>query len=243
MKRQVAIGRARLSVGILILALVVMAFTAALASAANVSGDGTLVGSTGNDNIKAGDKSDTIWGRGGSDSIVAGTGSDVIDGGGSCPPGLAPGDYPNGLPSSDYCEHGPSGIFGTDTIKAGSGSDTVYGNGGANDITLGDGSDVVFAYGGPNNVKVGNGSDTIYAYGTGDYTTGRGRDTIFAQFSTHDVIKCGSSHTTVDTVRGANSISRTCTVKFVAPEPVPGQRAGASAVAKTGSKGAAKAAA
>jgi Ca2+-binding RTX toxin-like protein len=217
------------------LTLVVMAFTAAIALAANVTGNGTLVGSTSNDSIKAGNGSDTIWGRGGSDYIVAGSGADVIDGGGSCPAGLAPGDYPNGLPSSDYCQHGPSGTFGTDSIRTGNGSDTVYGNGGANNIAVGNGADTILAYGGPNSVRVGNGPDRIYAYGTGAYTTGTGKDMIFAQFSAHDTIQCGSRSTTVFAVAGVgDTFSTSCTVKFVAPEPVPGQRAGARAISKTG---------
>jgi len=241
MKRKGAVGRNRIMVGILAFTIAVMAFTAAVALAANVAGDGTLVGSTGSDAIKAGNGNDTIWGRGGSDSITAGEGNDVIDGGGSCPAGLAPGDYPNGLPGADYCQHGPSGTFGTDSIKALDGSDTVYGNGGPNTITLGNGADTVFAYGGPNTVKVLNGHDTINAYGTGTYTTGTGEDTINAQFSKGLTIKCGSSHTTVVTFIGADdSISALCTVKFVSQQqPVPGQTSSTRTLAKTAGKAAA----
>ena len=194
-------------------------------SAVTVTGTGTLVGSTGNDTITAGGSPVTIWGLGGSDNITAGGGMDVIDGGGTCPPGLAPGDYPNGLPGTNYCQHGPSGTFGTDTITAGGGEDTV------------------FAFGGPNIVTVGNGEDTIFAYGTGIYTTGTGRDTINAQFSTHDTITCGSKHSTVFAVKDGGDTITNCTVKFVSQQPVPGQSSSARRLAKTGRTAAVKSAA
>jgi len=216
--------------GILLLTLAVMAITAAVALAANVTGDGTLVGSPGNDNIAAGNGPDTIWGLGGSDNITAGTGSDVIDGGGTCVGTLAPGDYPHGLPGANYCQHGPNNDPGTDNIVALTGSDTVYGNSGRNNIVLGSGKDTVFAFGGPNSVVVGNGTDTINAYGTGTYATGTGKDTVNAQFSRNDIITCGSSHTTVFAVKNAGDIiAPPCTVKFVAPQPVPGSARAATA--------------
>lgn len=229
MKRQVAVGRTHMRLGVLLLTLAVMAFTATAALAAAVSGDGTLVGSTGNDTITAGKGNDIVWGRGGSDTITAGKGNDVIDGGGSCPAGLAAGDYPNGLPGTDYCQHGPFGTFGTDNITAGDGNDTVYGNGGPNNITIGtskgQGDDTVFAYGGPNNVTiVSNGNDTINAYGTGNYSVGTGDNTINAQYHLSGyTISCGSKATIVNLAKGSsNSISSKCTVKTVALQTPPG---------------------
>jgi hypothetical protein len=88
------------------LAVAGFALVAIVALAPNVQGDGTLVGSTGSDNINAGNGNDTIWGLGGQDSINAGNGNDVIDANGKCPHGIAPGDCPNGLPAGQYCEHG-----------------------------------------------------------------------------------------------------------------------------------------
>jgi len=72
-------------------------------------------------------------------------------------------------------------------------------------------------------VNVGGGSDTIYAYGTGAYTTGTGTDTVYADYNTGGyVINCGSSHTTVYVVKGgANTISKTCTVKDASLQSVP----------------------
>jgi Ca2+-binding RTX toxin-like protein len=223
----------------MLVTLVVMAFTAAVASAATVSGDGTLVGSLGNDTITAGNQMDIIWGRGGSDTITAGNGGDVIDAGGTCPAGLAAGDYPNGLPGTNYCSHGPAGTCGNTSITAGSGSDTIWGNCGNNTITVGSGKDTIFAFGGPNNkVTVGSASDTIFAYGAGTYTTGSGADTINAQYTTSapSTFNCGSKHTTVFAVKGVGDTFNGCTVKFVSPiPPPPGQplvKASTTAAAK-----------
>jgi hypothetical protein len=93
---------------------------AATALAANIQGDGTLVGSTGNANINAGNGKDQIWGLGGMDSINAGNGNDTIDGNGKCSMPIPPGDYPNGNPRTVYCEHGPiPGNGNGDNINAG----------------------------------------------------------------------------------------------------------------------------
>ena len=211
------------------IAVAVLAATATAALAANISGDGTLVGTTGNDNITAGNGNDTVWGLGGSDNIKAGHGNDVIDGGGACPAGLKSGDYPNGLPSTSYCQHGPHGTCGADNISiaAGSGNDTVWGNCGPNNISIGagQGNDTVYGYGGPNNITVGSGDDTIYLYdtsGASNLTTGVGEKnggggTIYAQSGQADQITCDGKNSYVvyashkDTVKGCQ------TVKFTSP--------------------------
>jgi Ca2+-binding RTX toxin-like protein len=200
---------------------------AGVALAANVSGDGTLVGTTGNDTIAAANGNDTIWGLGGSDTITAGFGNDVIDAGGSCPAGLASGDYPNGLPTGDYCQHGPQPPCGTETISIDGGgqtggNDVIDTNCGANTVSVskGQGNDTVNAYGGPNNISLSNGNDTVFLFDTGtggsSVTTGTGNDVVYAQNGVVDTITCGSKATVVFADRTDNVGSK-CTVKFTPP--------------------------
>jgi Ca2+-binding RTX toxin-like protein len=193
----------------LLLGALILALAAAPAFAANVTGNGTLVGSTGSDNLAAGNSSDTVWGLGGADTISAGNGDDVIDANGKCPPGVEPGDFPNGLPSADYCEHGQ--IPGSnDTIAAGNGNDTIYGGGGPNTISVGNGNDTI--YGGPIGDTIhagsgkGQGNDTIYldqnTTGTQITYTGstvyvaNGNDVVYAQNGVKDTIVCPNPNMT-----------------------------------------------
>jgi Ca2+-binding RTX toxin-like protein len=206
------------SFGALLALALVLVLGVGTAFAANLSGDGTFVGTSGNDNINAANGNDTIYGLGGSDSINAGTGNDLIDAGGSCPAGVAKGTrYPNGLPNGQYCEDGPVTPCGSDSINAGSGSDVIWGNCGTNAISVGSGKDTVYGYG-KGTINVGNGNDTIYAYDTaGAYSirTGTGTDTVFAQNKVVDTINCGSTHTTV--YADKNDKTSGCTVKTTAP--------------------------
>ena len=204
-----------------VLAVLILGVTAASALAANVSGDGTLVGSTGPDNITAGNQKDIVWGlgtpNGTTDNISAGNAMDTIDGGGHCT-GVAPGDYRNGLPGSGSCEDGPTPPnCGTENISAGSGSDTVFGNCGPNNIALGSGKDAVYLYGGPNTVTVGNGPDTIDAShettGPNTITTGSASDVVYAQNGVVDIINCGSSSTIVYADK-IDKPSKKCTVRY-----------------------------
>jgi Ca2+-binding RTX toxin-like protein len=176
----------------------VLALTTA-AFAVSVSGDGTLIGSSGSDTLSAGDQNDIIFGLGGQDFIKAGNGNDVIDGDGKCPAGIAAGDYPHGLPGGSYCQHGPIPGDPGDFITAGEGNDIVYGGGGPNTTKLGNGTDTV--YGGPksNNINVGDGPDTIHAGGGPDtIKTGSGTGTIYAQNGASDNITCSpGNHYTV----------------------------------------------
>jgi hypothetical protein len=145
-----------------LLAVLLLTVGVASALAAAVSGDGTLVGSTGNDAIAAGNSSDTIWGLGGNDTISAGNGDDTIYAGGTCPPGLKAGDYPNGLPSADYCQN--NNDQGNDTISVGNGNDTIYGDLGTNTISVGAGTDTIHAGSGLETISVAaGGSGTIFA--------------------------------------------------------------------------------
>lgn len=203
--------------GLVILALV-LAVGAGTALAANLSGDGTLVGTSGNDNFNAGNGNDTIYGLGGSDAINAGNGNDLIDGGGACPKGVATGTvYPKGLPNGAYCQDGPVSPCGSDSINAGGGSDVVWGDCGTNSINVGNGKDTVYGYG-KGTINVGNGNDTVYLYDTaGAYSlsTGSGTDTVYAQNGKVDTINCGSTKTTVYADKSDKTSG--CTVKTTAP--------------------------
>ena len=178
----------------------VLLVAAATALAVNVQGDGTLVGTTGNDSINAGNGNDTIWGLGGQDSINAGNGNDVIDANGKCPPGIHSGDYPNGLPGGAYCEHGVIPGNNGANINAGNGNDTVYGGGGHNSINVGNGNDTIF--GGPIGDSINanggkNSTDVIHlgAGGGNNVSTGQGTTTVFAQNGHVDNIACHGNTT------------------------------------------------
>jgi Ca2+-binding RTX toxin-like protein len=226
----------------LALTMLVLALTAATAWALNLHGDGTIVGTKGNDNIAAGNGNDTIWGLGGVDNISAGSGNDMIDANGMCPPGVTAGVYPNGLPAGEYCSHGlvPGS---SDDIAAGGGNDTVYGGGGPNDIALGGGDDTIFGGTGPDLISVGGGDGTIHGSSVGDtisagvgtqaddtivlgsgpsyrgstVATGSGNDVIFAQNGVKDTISCQRGNGTTVFADRTDSVKGCAHVKFTAP--------------------------
>jgi Ca2+-binding RTX toxin-like protein len=218
-------ARASVKAKLVALTMLILAVTAGTALAANITGNGTLVGTTGADNIAAGNGDDTVWGLGGGDNITAGNGNDVIDADGMCPKGLAAGDYPNGLPGSNYCEHGHDGVPGNHAnIAVGSGDDTIYGGGGTNSISVGNGNDTI--YGGPvgDTISAGSstgmGNDKIYldyndsgAYYTGSTVyTGAGDDVVYAQNGKKDTIVCPRSNgttvyaDTIDSVKNCHRV-------------------------------------
>jgi Ca2+-binding RTX toxin-like protein len=210
----------------------ILALAAVPALAVNLSGDGTIVGTTGNDNLSAGNNNDTVWGLGGKDVISAGNGNDVIDANGKCPPGLKSGVYPNGLPSGVYCEHGQ--IPGSsDTISAGNGNDTIYGGGGPNTISAGRGNDTI--YGGPigDTIAVGlnsQGNDVVFLglgphYAGSSLATGYGDDVIHAQNGVKDTISCQRGNGTKVYADRVDSVKGCQTVIFSAdPNPGPNPR-------------------
>ena len=218
-----------------VIATALPAVGATAALAASVSGDGTLVGSTGPDTITAGNGNDTVWGLAGADSITAGNGNDVIDGDGQCPPGLNPGDYPQGLPPGEYCAHMQIAGDGGDRITAGNGNDTVFGGGGHNTVALGCGNDIV--YGGPLGDKITAGysstcqaNDQIYlGLGGSGYTgstvfTGAGDDVIHAQNGVKDTITCLNGNGTTVYADAKDSVTGCAFVVHTAdpnPGPVP----------------------
>ena len=197
------------------LTLLILAVAAATALAATLSGDGTLVGTNGNDNLTAGNGDDIVWGLAGSDTINAGNGNDMIDGDGQCPPEDQGKVFPSGIPGTNQCEHGHQDQNGQhDTISAGNGDDTVFGGGGRNAITVGGGDDTI--YGGPigDAITAGLGSqgnDKIYLGNGPSYTgstvaTGQGDDVIHAQNGVKDTISCQRGNGTTVYADHADSV-------------------------------------
>ena len=189
----------------LVLATMIVAVAAATAIAASFNGDGTIIGTSGNDSITAGNGNDTVYGLAGSDSISAGNGNDVIDGDGKCDPGVSSGVYPSGLHQSGGCEHGQvDGPGQTDTISAGNGSDTVFGGGGNDTISVGSGTDTIYGSNtGNTTISTGSrGSATVWL-GTGTNNVAIGKSPISAVIHAYiygdtstDTINCNGGNST-----------------------------------------------
>jgi hypothetical protein len=196
--------------GLAALCCSVAALLASIAFADTITGDGTLIGTSGNDTLIAGNMNDTLYGLGGNDTLIAGNGNDKLDVDGNCQAGVKSGDYPNGLPGSEYCQDGQGQNDGPQSIQAGNGTDTAFGGSGYNTIQLGSGNDTV--YGGPagNTIQVGAGNDLIEAGSGGDVIQiGAGTSTVNAHNGVADTIQCvtGKNGTTVyadhsDTIKG-----------------------------------------
>jgi hypothetical protein len=115
--------------------------------------------------------------------------------------GCRAGCIRTGLPSGEYCEHGPiPGSNNGDNIDAGNGNDVVFGGGGHNAINVGSGNDIIF--GGPIGDVInvnGRNSGTDYVYlgaGGGNYVnTGQGTTFVYAQNGHVDNISCHGNTT------------------------------------------------
>jgi Ca2+-binding RTX toxin-like protein len=202
---------------VLLLTSVILGVSAASAIAASItnphsSGNWTIIGTTGSDQISGGNANNTIIGLGGNDTISVGTGNNVIEGDGACSTGQ---DSITPFPGNAvYCTIHQITSSHTDTISAGSGSNIIAGGGYQNTISVGSGPNTIYAGGshsntvsagngantivggsGPNTISVGNGNDTIFAGGGPDtISTGTGGGTIYAQNGQIDHITCASSN-------------------------------------------------
>jgi Ca2+-binding RTX toxin-like protein len=182
----------------LALAAVVFAVGASPALAVTLNGDGTLVGTSGNDSLTAGNGDDIVWGLGGNDTINAGNGNDMIDAGGHCPADVQGQDFPNGIPGSNQCEHGDQGEQGNTTINAGNGNDTIFGGPSGDKINVGNGtSTITLGPGGHNTVNVGliNGMPAAGASGTVNAQNGQpdtincfGKNTVTVNADQYDTV-------------------------------------------------------
>jgi Ca2+-binding RTX toxin-like protein len=194
-------------------ALLVLAVTATVAVAATINGDGTLIGTSGNDTINAGNGNDFAYGLLGKDTINAGNGNDVLDGDGQCM---------KGSNSQQYCQDGPIPGDGGDTINAGNGNDTIFGGGGHNTINFGTGTDTI--YGGPIgdtiNAMGSHGTDTIHLGAGGGNTVNIVKGTlgvVYAQNGKPDTINCNGSSATVYADKGIDVVNRCPNVKYTSP--------------------------
>ncbi len=136
-----------------------------------------IFGTSGNDTIRGGNRSQLIIGLEGNDKITGGNAPDCIIGG----PG---NDTISGGNAKDIIDAGT----GNDKVTAGNGDDIVNGDEGNDDINAGNGNDTVSAGPGNDKVDAGTGNDIVDG-GTGDdnlkgqngtdnLTGGLGDDTI-----------------------------------------------------------------
>jgi Ca2+-binding RTX toxin-like protein len=189
----------------------------AAAVAAIFHGDGTFIGTNGNDTFNLGQGNDTAYGLLGKDTINAGNGNDLLDGDGTCMQGNQNGQY---------CQDGPQQGDQGDIINAGNGNDTLYGGGGKNTINAGTGMDVI--HGGllsdTINVSGGNSADTIYLSSFGGSTVNLGTSTpssvegvVYAQNGKKDTINCYGSPATIYADQGIDVLNNCPNVKYTHP--------------------------
>jgi Ca2+-binding RTX toxin-like protein len=134
----------------------------------SVTGDLTLEGGDGNDEIRGGSGRNTINGGSGNDRLIGGRGVNVIDGGDGR-------DYIAGGRGDDILRGGKGddviyGLGGNDTIEGGAGKDYLDGGEGNDAVRGGDGNDDIFG---------GRGNDILEGgKGTNVMAGGDGQDTI-----------------------------------------------------------------
>jgi hypothetical protein len=226
----------------LALAAAIVLLGAAAALAATFSGDGTIVGTSGNDKLTAFNaNNDMVFGLAGSDQIQAGNGNyDSVDGDGSCP-GVKPGVYPTGLPSTLACVHvqlpfdgGTANDPNGDSISVGNGhNDTAYAGGGLNAISVGTGDDDTI-YGGPIDDAInagygGAGNDQVYLYrGSSPYyggsavATGTGSTVVHSQNvnGVPNAIYCPPGNSVTVWANASDAVSSNCAHAFRSPQYV-----------------------
>ena len=99
-----------------------------------LTGDDTLYGGAGDDEIIGFDGADLLFGGSENDDLFGGANNDLLDGG-----------------------------TGHDEIDAGSGNDTIYGGAGVDTLFGGSGNDVLYSGEGIDELDGGEGNDTLYA--------------------------------------------------------------------------------
>jgi VCBS repeat-containing protein len=138
----------------------------------------TIVFTSTNTTVEAGDGANTITGTSGNNLISAGIGADTI-----------------------------TVTTGHNTIDAGSGINTITAMSGNNQITAGDGADTITLTSGNNKINAGGGINTIAATtGNNSITTGDGADTITVSTG-NNTIHAGSGANTITASLGNNTIT------------------------------------
>lgn len=148
-----------------------------LANVLNGSGGrDTITGNDGNDQINGGLGADRLYGGKGSDRIDGGTESDVLN-----------GDAGNDSIYGSAGEESVMGGDGDDLISGGADYDGAYGGAGNDAIYGGSGNDQLFGDDGNDVISGGSGNDTMdggLGRDTFIFSTGSGRDAVFAMVST-----------------------------------------------------------
>lgn len=114
---------------------------------ANLTDDGIIRGTSGNDTINGTGSANTIYGLGGDDTVRAGDGNDTVRGG-----------------AGDDRLYGDDG---DDTLRGDAGNDRLYGGSGNDDARGGAGNDVIYGNDGNDRLEGDDGDDTLYG-GNGD---------------------------------------------------------------------------
>jgi hypothetical protein len=140
----------------------------------------TLLGGTGDDNIKGGAGDDTILGGHGMDTIHGGEGNDRIS-------GESGRDYIDGYRGNDTLDGGLGddtvyGLGGHDRMMGGEGRDYMEGGTGADTMSGGAGNDMMSGGRDNDTIRGGAGDDRMYGgFGQDTVAGGTGNDTSFSQ--------------------------------------------------------------
>ena len=163
------------------------------------AGHDTVRAGTGNDLVSGGDGDDTIDGGSGRDTISGGAGDDVIQG----------GDDNNRL----FGDAGDDDIRGGgshDLLEGGTGNDVLHGEGGLDTILGGSGDDALFGGGRHDLLEGGTGNDTLDGgRDTDTLDGGAGDDLIFGGHG-YDFVSGGAGNDTIeggehrDTIEGGD---------------------------------------
>ena len=173
----------------------------------------TLVGGTGDDQLRGGSGKNRIIGRGGNDVLIGGIDDDIIvaDVGEAKIYGGAGNDLLTAIGGSNYIDGGDDndtihGGTGPDNIFGGRGLDHIFGGGGADglygeqdaDIIVGEGAQGVYIEGGSgDNIITGSdGPDTIYAVRPTFTPFEAGHNIVYAAAG-NDVVHGGIDNTNV----------------------------------------------
>ncbi|MBM83982.1 MAG: hypothetical protein CMJ78_25790 [Planctomycetaceae bacterium] len=195
------------------------------------TGEVTISGGPGNDEIRGGFNNDLLQGGGGKDTIRGGEGSDTIQGEGGYD--LLFGDFGRdrleGGPGNDTLDGGQSddvliggektdvligrsgndklfGGQGRDHLRGGSGNDTLRGGQGADTLLGGAGNDRLFGQGGANAMKGGSGNDTLVGGGARDTMLGNSGDDLLRGGAGRDVVVGGLGADFVDGQGGFGTV-------------------------------------
>jgi hypothetical protein len=138
----------------------------------------TIVFTSADTIVDAGDGANTITGTSGDNTISAGGGADTI-----------------------------TVTFGDNTIEAGGGANTITATSGENTITTAEGADTITATSGSNTIEAGGGANTITATaGHNTITTAEGADTITLTCG-NNIIEAGVGANTITATSGNNIIT------------------------------------